>query len=354
MEEQETERKLYSILSGTIPIKVQGENYIIKESSSLQIMRSNIIYATKLEEAKSLDVITSEEAIEKLISVGLWSEEESQHLDSLPKAIEDLKVQLYLAYINFRSRKPIAKALINRKKEYIEMSSRKAVLHEQTCEGFAELCRSRYLICSNVFDLQDKNFFINGNYSNQDNTLITEIISSYLDNNVKEQDLRVISKSDSWKNFWTAGKSENGVFGKPSVELTTNQKAVISWSRIYDSIHESPDCPSTAVLEDDDMLDGWLIYQNRKREKEQAQKIDSVKGQGVKGNEVFIMADNDDDAQRIYDMNTSHGKATIKNLQKQADSRREDGKGLKAERTLEAQLEMRQMANEQFKQKARG
>ena len=354
MEEQEIERKLYSILSGTIPIKIQGENYIIKESSSLQIMRSNIIYTTKLEESQSLDIITSEQATEKLVSVGLWSEQESQHLDSLPKAIEDLKVQLYLAYINFRSRKPIEKTLAKRKKEYIEMSSKKSVLHEQTCEGFAELCRSRYLICSNVFDLQDKNFFINGDYSNQDNTLITEIISSYLNNNVKEKDLRVISKSDAWKNFWSSGKSENGVFGKPSVDLTTNQKAVISWSRIYDSIHESPDCPSTAVLEDDDMLDGWLIYQNRKREKEQAQKIDSVKGQGVKGNEVFIMADNDDDAQRIYDMNTSHGKATIKNLQKQADSRREDGKSLKAENTLEAQLEMRQMANEQFKQKARG
>ena len=354
MEEQEIERKLYSILSGLIPIKIQGESYTIKEPSSMDIMYSNILYSEKLEEATSLNVITSEEAIEKLISVGLWSDVETQHLESLPKAIEDLKVQLYLAYINFRSRKPIVKVLSKRKKEFMDMSVKKSVLHEQTCEGFAELCRSRYLICSNVLNLKGERFFAEGDYSNCDNNLITEIISEYLSSNVKESELRDISKCDSWKNFWTAGKSESGVFGKPAVELTTNQKAVISWSRIYDSIHESHECPSTAVLEDDDMLDGWLIYQNRQREKEQSQKIDSSKGQGVKGNEVFIMADTEEDAQRIYDMNSSHGKATIKNLQKQADSKREEGKALKAEKTFEAQLEMRQIANEQFKQKARG
>ena len=102
------------------------------------------------------------------------------------------------------------------------------------------------------------------------------------------------------------------------------------------------------------MLDGWLIYQNRQREKEQSEKNDSAKGQSVKGNEVFIMADTQEDAKRVYDMNTVHGKSTIKNLQKQADSKGEDGKGLKVENTFEAQLEMRQMANEQFKQKGRG
>lgn len=354
MEEHEIERKLYSILSGSIAIKIQGESYIIKESSSMDIMRSNILYSEKMEEGKLLNVMTSEEAVEKLISVGLWSEEEGQHLESLPKAIEDLKVQLYLAYINFRARKPIVKILAKRKKEFLDMSHKKSVLHEQTREGFAELCRSRYLICSNVFNLKEERFFAEGDYSNCDNVLITEIISSYLSNNVKENELRDISKCDSWKNFWTAGKSESGVFGKPAIELTTNQKAVISWSRIYDSIHESHECPNTTVLEDDDMLDGWLIYQNRQREKEQSEKNDSAKGQSVKGNEVFIMADTQEDAKRVYDMNTVHGKATIKNLQKQADSKGEDGKGLKVENTFEAQLEMRQMANEQFKQKGRG
>ena len=39
---------------------------------------------------------------------------------------------------------------------------------------------------------------------------------------------------------------------------------------MYDNIQESLDYPSEDVVEDDDMLDGWLIIQKQKRDKERA------------------------------------------------------------------------------------
>ena len=74
----------------------------------------------------------------------------------------------------------------------------------------------------------------------------------------------------------------------------------------------------------------------------------------MKGDEVFLFADTAEDAKRIHDLNDIQGKSTIKSLNKQLDNQSKKGKGLKTEQTVEAQLEMRQMANEQFKQKARG
>ena len=75
------------------------------------------------------------------------------------------------------------------------------------------------------------------------------------------------------------------------------------------------------------MLDGWLIYQSRRREKDRANTL-GKKDSNVKGDEVFLFADNEQDAKRIYELNDSQGKANIKSLEKQIDRREQGGDGI--------------------------
>ena len=358
MDDEKTQEYVYKIVDGTTEIKLKDGCceticLTVKEPSIKENLKSIYVYNKKLEEAKRLGVMTKEEAVEKLISVNLWSKKENEHLESIPERVENLKVELYLAYKNFKSRDPIRKKLEKIREEALSLASKKNLLYEQTCEGLADIVKLRYIVCSQAFDENGDRFFKKDEYNDEDNNFVSAIIYAYISNMITEDKIRKLSQSDAWKGLWSVGKSENGVFGKPSVNLTANQKSLITWSRIYDAVNESMECPSKTVIEDDDMLDGWLIYQSRRREKERAN-TSGKKDSNVKGDEVFLFADNEQDAKRIYELNDSQGKANIKSLEKQIDRRDEDGKGLKAQRTLEAQLEMRQISNEKFKQKTRG
>ncbi len=122
--------------------------------------------------------------------------------------------------------------------------------------------------------------------------------------------MRELARTDPWRSIWNVGKKLGNIFDKPAVEFTSEQKTLMSWSSLYDSVSESSEAPADDVVEDDDILDGWLISQRRKRENLTTQS--SV--EGVIGNEkianageVFVVTGNkSEDIDKISSMNNPH------------------------------------------------
>ena len=75
---------------------------------------------------------------------------------------------------------------------------------------------------------------------------------------------------------------------------------------VLDAIGESPNSPGESVIEDDDLVDGWLIKQRREKETADGQKgaenlfSDKVANSG----EIFIVTGNEeDDVDRVNKLN---------------------------------------------------
>ena len=121
------------------------------------------------------------------------------------------------------------------------------------------------------------------------------------------------------------------------------------WSRMYDNIQESTDCPSEDVIEDDDMLDGWFLIQQKKRDKEKAESdFDKMNNSKLKNaDDIFIMAGSQKDAEKIDSMNDINGKMTKK--ERAAALRRKGSMGQHEFR--DENLKLRQQSNQQFKDK---
>jgi hypothetical protein len=88
---------------------------------------------------------------------------------------------------------------------------------------------------------------------------------------------------------------------------------------MYDSAYEHPDCPNDKVIEDDDMFDGWMIYQRREndkaKDKNRANKL--LEGKNLdKAQEVFLMAKTNEEAQNIYNLNDNQSRNIIKEREK--------------------------------------
>jgi hypothetical protein len=81
---------------------------------------------------------------------------------------------------------------------------------------------------------------------------------------------------------------------------------------MYDSVHEHPEKPNDSVIDDDDMLDGWMISQRRAIEKSKLQesmlKTNSKLG---KAQEVFIFTDNQEGIKEVMSMNSDEANLAI-------------------------------------------
>ena len=114
--------------------------------------------------------------------------------------------------------------------------------------------------------------------------------------------------------FCCRGFGKENCFGVSSSQWTDDQRTLVIFSKMYENAQQSLDCPSDEVFEDDDMFDGWMIDQRRKREEEMKKKQTDAVNTTNYGNagEVFIMAKNEDDANKIYDLNETSERRVLK------------------------------------------
>ena len=142
------------------------------------------------------------------------------------------------------------------------------------------------------------------------------------------------------------------LFSNQDRDLSIDQKNMVVWSRMYDNIQESMDCPSDSVINDDDMLDGWFIIQNKKQDKERAEsELESrVSNDKISNSEeVFVFAETQQDVDAINSVNSYQAQMVKKErmevLQQKGEAQDLDFR--------DQRLKMTQMSNEQFKGKFR-
>ena len=120
---------------------------------------------------------------------------------------------------------------------------------------------------------------------------------------------------------------------------------------MYDRIHESPDCPSEGVLDDDDMLDGWLLVQRKKREADQKkQEVEgAVNTKIANADEIYVKVESYEDAKKIDLLNPSHVNRTkrqrLQQLKEKGVIKEQEFKDVQLKRSME----MRQAFTQQVK-----
>jgi len=354
MNKQEKNRFVSQIVSGIVMVDLGDKEYIINEPDLITKYMCEELYHEKYTEAVESGVLTEEEFSEELKKKELWSSDEEAEFDKIPEDIEEMKVKLYQAYATFKSRDQIKKLLENARKKQSELSAKRNIFRKISADGFAETCKYKYFICSNITDFDGKPIWKGKDFLDKDSVLCDTILNEYVIMQIPEESIRELSRTEPWRTLWGIGKSEAGTFNKPSSEFTPSQKSIASWSRVYDNIYESPECPPDEVINDNDMLDGWLILQTRKRKQQKSSKS-SENAINTNGDEVYLFADTQKDAQRIYGLNNAQGAAVIRARQKQMENLETGQKGgvISADKTLDAQMELRNMSNEQFVNKVR-
>ncbi len=299
------------IISGSYRCKVYQNGkpltLLLKAPTLEQRYLAEEVYQEVLTDSELDGALTDDELLVHLVSEGIWNTDKQNRFDGLIKDIEEIKVKLYQMTFRSNERKVIRAALDKAKLEVRQLQAERHSRDHLSCSGAAEMTRNRYLLgCSLYYATSGCPVFTSDTFWESSSTILDQAIAKYTKDRITEEDYREMARSEPWRSTWQCRKATGRVFDIPSTELSDEQKSLIVWSTVYDNIYEHPECPPDDILQDDDILDGWMIIQKRKRQGA----ADKRKAEELIGNkkireaeEVYIVANSSDDAKKIETLN---------------------------------------------------
>lgn len=345
MKNHEREYFISRIRSGIYRVKQGGVTLSIVSPSIEDDYYINAAYVDSYERALEAGLMTEDEMLDWMRSRQLWTEDDDATIKTLEGNLERLKVEIFNARYQSDKKELTRKYIRATEKGLKDQSEKKYENRQNTCEGLASLEKSLSFIkrCT----------FLGSEPCDFEDIDINNVLYEFNNMILPEKDVRNLARNEPWRSLWLMKEScDLKLFSNQDRDLSIDQKNMVVWSRMYDNIQESMDCPSDSVINDDDMLDGWFIIQNKKQDKERAEsELESrVSNDKISNSEeVFVFAETQQDVDAINSVNSYQAQMVKKErmevLQQKGEAQDLDFR--------DQRLKMTQMSNEQFKGKFR-
>jgi hypothetical protein len=310
MEAWEQEFYISQIMSGVQYVQLNGRTYIFDKTSVRDRYIANQIYKQNLLDAESKGLYDDETIVEFLIERGFWTKQDEYRLENLKEEIENACINLYEARLKSNLRKTIREKLASLRKEEAALFERRHEYDYLTANHAAFSAKIKYLVGSSLYYESGKKYWKDRNGWKKPNKTLEKIIFLLHKQNIPADYYRELARCNHWRQIWAHRKACGTVFGVSASELTDSQKALLFWTITFDNIYQSQECPSDEVIEDDDMLDGWIIFQRRKKEAEQNKQgvMENLQNSKIaNAQEVFVVAETQADAEKVFRMNSAEG-----------------------------------------------
>lgn len=280
------ESKLFRILDGKLCF-MEGS---IKDPSFFVRKIGVKIYDECLQFLED-DIFDDRAAQILLMEDGVWDSSKEKRLKDLPKLIENNKVFYFNNYSNPPARSTYKNTINILTSEHLKLTKIRYKYQYLTADGIASTAMWTEMI----------NYMYSGPEKMQ-------ALSYYHNNSLTEEDIREIAISNEWGTYSSLSKSP---LRKSPIQMTENQRRLLSWTNIYNNVRTHPEFPGQRVLTDNDAFDGWMIDLNRK---ENAKKTNKTQFDKLKSNSrnVFMGQSNEQDASEIMSLNSQEVVTNIK------------------------------------------
>lgn len=312
MDQAKKELYISRIVAGFFRCKIDNTTYIIQQPNRNIRNIAQEVYMEALKDAELDGLYTDEELNTFLYQNEIWSSEKEEELEKIQEDIEEYKLQIFKAVFRSEERKILKEHLALTKLKLQDLVLQKTSYNHLSCSGTASMMKIRYLVGKSLKYEDGTNVWESDEFWKTTDPLLEEITNIYLDQKITESEYREIARTEPWRSTWSCRKCEREVFGVPTVDLTDEQKSLVIWSSMYDSIYEHPNCPEQEAIDDDDIIDGWMISQRKERDKHRTkvQVDDLISNSKIKNSgEVFVVGQTKKDRERIDSLNDASAKA---------------------------------------------
>lgn len=285
------------IISGEHIIRVDGVSYVLKHPTRRVRYRAELIYQEAFEDARENGAYDDDEVFGLIVNKGIWDDEKQNQLDGIGKDIETLKIGLFdnrnLDEVVDATRTQLRAA----ENKLAELNAIRNKYNYLSCAGIASAAKLRFLISYCLYHLNGKRVM---GWDKPDR-LLNSVMEKLATSQINNHNIRELARTDPWAGMWSVNKGN--IFGKPTVDWTLEQRSLVSWSLLYDNMRRNNDFP-IAIIDDDDMVDGWLIIQNKKNSQGVAERNikHKLNDKIANSQQVFIFPDKDNNMREIQEI----------------------------------------------------
>jgi hypothetical protein len=305
---------------------------------------ANEVFSEAFDQARKDDLMIEEEMLEWMISKGLWSSEKDEKVKTIEKDIEKLKIEIFNARSREAFREKVRLYIRAAEKALVRLMAEKNDNFPKTCEGMATQ--------EKAVELFKRCCFVGGEPLDFNSVDINEVFYQYNGLSLTDKQVRELARNEPWRSLYILKDDVKLFANKEGRQLSMDQRAILIWSRMYDNVQESIDCPTDEVIEDDDMLDGWFIIQRKKHESDRAKSELEKRTQNSKisnSDEIYVFTDSRKEAESIDNMNSINAQM----IKKQREQTIENKGGAVDLDFQDQKIKLSNMSNEQFKGKFR-
>ena len=341
MESYEREYFLSKVMLGYSRLKIKKDLVLIVRPLTVeQNFFAQEAFKVAYDDALFSGVYTRKQMLKIMVEQGVWSPEQKKEYNVLDKNIENFKVKLYESFYVPELVRKITKEIRFLESEQSRLHEIRHANDHLDCEGIASYSRWSWFIENSTF-CEDGSPY---DFSDVD---VSTILRYYNQNKIPQEKLRELGRTSPWRIIWSnSNKIPKDAFGIEVNNFTEEQSMLLEWTRLYDSIAESPDAPAERIIENDYALDGWLIKEKRKRDKDRnTERLDGLANKHQGADEVFIVARSKEEREQIYSLNSGQAEFNVK---KRMDEISKSDKPIKLEKFTDVKLKAMNQANAKF------
>lgn len=303
MNDAEIDFYINRILCGYLIFFCNGERYELQYPSNQLKYEANIIYNNIINDEKYGEWIREENIIRVLIMLGLWTSGTEKEIEKIEKKIENLKVDLYNNFMNKDMKNKIRNNLRSAEDHLSRILNIKNEFSSNTLEGYASSIKHEFIVCNTLQKNKKLVFNIDDVKNNSSYQYFNQLINEINQHNISIKTYKNIARSGIWRSYWNCNKDK--ILNKQVIDWTDEQRSLINITKMYDNIYEHPECPDDKVIEDDDVLEGWLIVQKRKVSKNKLQQnLDNANPKLKNAQEVFVFAHDQETTEEVLNLNS--------------------------------------------------
>lgn len=318
MDTAEKERTVAQIICGDVSATVSTKDdtflsLFLHPPTPREQAKAATTYSFEYQKSILKGLLSSEEIIDDMITLGQWSHQKNIEIEGLQDDIHKLRRGLLDFLFNRTKLEKVRAVLRNAESALLERLSNKHGLTRNSAEAYALNCQQRYLI-SCITEREDGSSFwkTKKDFDDfEDVEIITQLSEFFfMRSHFSTKVIRELARSQQWRSYWEISKNTNDLFDGSVSRWSWNQIELAYWSTIYDSVYDSYERPSRDIIDDDDLMDSWFIRQGEKSDKKtQTNTVSQPQKSGR--NEEFVLSDKEG-ARRVYNMNDPGTRAQIK------------------------------------------
>ena len=308
------EGTLYRVLTGYYYIVIDNIKYKIISPNIHDKYLAHNIYLSILNDYKYEDGWITEKNISNILNIyNIWNETKEKYLKDSKDLLDKTKIQYFLNFNTFSIKSQIKSTIDNLNKTINSLYNEKYSLNYLTLENYAQNIKNQILVSSMIYNDNNVKAF-ESDIDNIDSDLLEKFIREIYNNSLGQEAIKKLARHEIWRSYW--GSNKDKIFSGSVIDWTDEQRSLINFTRTLDSIREHLEAPEEEIINDDDALDGWMLYQHQKTLKEKKQKHITEKYglNNTNGQEIFILANNQEEVKEIFSLNDPTAMRGIKEM----------------------------------------